>query len=94
MLAAKDVLEGLKSVYMGHCENCIMSKQKRVSFIKTARELKKVLLETVQTDVSGPSKVPKLGGSKFYATFIDDFNRKVWIYFMKHKSEVFVTFKK
>ena len=44
-LAAKGVLEGLKSVDVGHCENYVMSKQKRVSFTRTAIELKKVRLE-------------------------------------------------
>ena len=41
-LAAKEVLESLKSVDVGRCENYVMSKQKRVSFTRTARELKKV----------------------------------------------------
>ena len=41
MLAAKEALEGLKSLDMSHCENYVMSKQKRVSFTKTVRELKK-----------------------------------------------------
>ena len=44
MMAAKGVLEGLKSIDVGRCENCVMSKQKRVSFTRTARELKKVQL--------------------------------------------------
>ena len=44
-LAAKGVSEGLKSVDVGRCENYVMSKQKRVSFTRTARELKKVRLE-------------------------------------------------
>ena len=44
-LATKEVLEGLKSVDVGRCENYVMSKQKRVSFTRTARELKKVRLE-------------------------------------------------
>ena len=44
-LAAKGVLEGLKSVDVGHCENYVMGKQKRVSFTRTARELKKVEIE-------------------------------------------------
>ena len=44
-LAAKEVLEGLKSVDVGRCENYVMSKQKRVSFTKTARKLKKVRLK-------------------------------------------------
>ena len=36
-----EFLEGLKSVDMSPSENCVMSKQKRVSFTKTAREFKK-----------------------------------------------------
>ena len=42
----------------------------------------------------GPSPVSSLGGSRFYVTFIDDFSMKVWVYFLKHKSDVFATFKK
>ena len=73
MLAAKWVLEGLKSIEMGLCESCVISKQKRVSFTKVVREPKKVWLEMIHTDVWRPSPVPSLGGSKFYVTFIDDF---------------------
>ena len=62
-----------------------MSKQKRVSFTNTPREPKKVLLEMVHTDIWGPSSVSSHGGSKFYVTFIDDFSRKIWVYFLKHK---------
>ena len=43
ILVAKGVLEGLKSFDMGPCENCVMSKHKRVSFTKATRELKKVV---------------------------------------------------
>ncbi|KAG6512700.1 hypothetical protein ZIOFF_030829 [Zingiber officinale] len=34
-----------------------------------------------------------LGGSKFFITFIDDFTRKVWIKFLKEKSQAFQAFK-
>ena len=94
MLVAKGALEGLKSVDMCLCESCVMGKQKRVSFTKTSREPKKVRLEMVHTNVWGPSPVSSLGGSRFYVSFIDDFSRKGWVYFMKHKSDVFETFKK
>ena len=94
MLVPKGALEGLNSVDMVFCESCVMGKQKRVSFTKTLKEPKKVRLEMVHTDVWGPSPVSSLGGSRFYVTFIDDFSRKVWVYFLKHKSDVFVTFKK
>ena len=42
MLVAKGVLECLKSVDMSPRENCIMSIQKRISFTKATKELKKV----------------------------------------------------
>ncbi|KAK3038231.1 hypothetical protein RJ639_030840 [Escallonia herrerae] len=32
-------------------------------------------------------------GARYFVTFIDDFSRKIWVYFMKHKSEVFNVFK-
>ena len=30
-----------------------------------------------------------IGGCYYFVTFIDDYSRKVWVYFMKAKSEVF-----
>jgi len=62
MLAAKEVLEGLKSIDVGCCDHCVMSKQKRVGFTRTARELKKVRLEMVHTDVEQDSKTTKQMG--------------------------------
>jgi hypothetical protein len=34
-----------------------------------------------------------LGNSKYYTTFINDFNRKSWIYFLITKSQAFSNFK-
>ena len=94
MLVPKGALEGRKSVDMGLYESYVMGKQKRVSFTKIPRVPKKVKLEMVHIDVGGPSPVSSLGGSIFYVTFIDDFSRKVWFYFLKHKSDMFANFKK
>eukprot|EP00250_Pteridium_aquilinum_P029611 c3982_g1_i1 orf=3-314(-) len=33
-----------------------------------------------------------MGGCRYYVSFIDDHRRKVWVYFMKEKSEVFTHF--
>ena len=38
-------------------------------------------------------EILSLGGSRYFVTFIDDFSRKVWVYFIKQKSEVFEKFK-
>ena len=36
--------------------------------------------------------VPSLGGSRYYVSFINDFSRMTWIYFLKKKLEVFKRF--
>ena len=44
-------------------------------------------------DVWGPTHISSLGDSHYYVTFIDDATRKVWVYFLRKKSDVFQTFK-
>lgn len=39
-------------------------------------------------------KVQTLGGNKYFVTFIDDFSRMCWVYFLRNKSEVLPVFKK
>ena len=65
-----------------------------VSFLKTGRTPKVEKLELVHTDLWGPFLVASLGGSRYYIVFIDDSSRKVWVYFLKNKSDVFENFKK
>jgi len=38
------------------------------------------------------TKTKSIGGCKYYVNFINDHTRKVWVYFMKHKGEVFQHF--
>ena len=68
-------------------------KQNKLSFLICGRKLRATKLELVHTDLWGPSPVASLGGSQYYIIFIDDCSRKVWIYFLINKSEVFNTFK-
>jgi hypothetical protein len=42
--------------------------------------------------VFGPVLVPSLGKSMYYVSFIDDFSRNTWIYFLMNKSYVFDKF--
>lgn len=70
------------------CEHYVYRKQNSVSFpSKDARA--KIILEVVHSDVFGPFLVPSLGGSRYYVSFINDFPKMTWIYFIKKKSEVF-----
>jgi transposase InsO family protein len=43
--------------------------------------------------VFGPIPVPSLGKYVYYVSFIDDFSRNTWIYFLRKKSKVFDKFK-
>ena len=72
---------------------CQFGKQARQPFVQD-RNVSTRPLEVVHSDVWGPTKTKSLVGSSYYVTFIDDYSRKVWVYFMKAKSEVFDHFKK
>ncbi|CAA0831536.1 Uncharacterized mitochondrial protein AtMg00300 [Striga hermonthica] len=94
VLKSRGLLPELESVDVGLCEQCVLGKQKRVSFITTGRAPKTEKLELVHTDLWGPAPVTSLGGSMYYMTFVDDCTRKVWVYFLKRKSEAFDTFRR
>ena len=91
---SKGKLPKLKNVHFDMCESCMMGKQKKLSFLTGGRKLKATKLDLVHINLWGPSPVASLGGSRYYITFIDDYSRKVWVYFLKNKSDVFDTFKR
>ncbi|KAL9269425.1 Retrovirus-related Pol polyprotein from transposon TNT 1-94-like protein [Drosera capensis] len=53
----------------------------------------KVSLEFVYSDVFGPVKQPSIIGLRYMITFIDDYLRYVWVYFMKEKFETLSMYK-
>ena len=75
----------------GVCEACQLGKQSRAVFPHD-QHVSKEVLDVVHTDVWGPTKTTSMGGCRFYVMFIDDHTRKVWVYFMQEKSEVFTHF--
>eukprot|EP00253_Pinus_taeda_P030226 PITA_30226 len=93
ILHGKGMVEGMgnSSLDFDFCENCVYGKQNRVIFPSGGK--RKQILKLVHSDVFGPVKVPSLGKSVYYVSFIDDFSRNTWIYFLKKKSEVFDRFK-
>ena len=46
-------------------------------------------LELVHTDVCGPMKTKSIGGSVYFVSFIDDYTRYAFLYFIREKSQVF-----
>jgi hypothetical protein len=49
-------------------------------------------LQLVHSDLCGPLSSPSFSGCKYFLTFIDDFSRRTWVYFLKLKSKVFDKF--
>jgi hypothetical protein len=93
-LHGKGMVEGMSNCTLDFdfCEHCIYGKQNQVRFSSGATR-EKGILELVHSDVFGPVHVPSLGKSVYYVSFIDDFSRNTWIYFLQKKSEVFGKFK-
>jgi hypothetical protein len=51
------------------------------------------ILELVHSVVCGPMPSTSLRGYVYYVSFIDDYSRKTWVYFLKSKDEVLEKFK-
>jgi transposase InsO family protein len=46
----------------------------------------------VHSDLCGPLPAVSFSVFKYFLTFIDDYSRRTWVYFLKLKSEVFDMF--
>ena len=53
----------------------------------------KGVFDYIHSDLWGPSPTISVEGEKYYVLFVDDFSRKVWVYVLKRKYDVFNTFK-
>jgi len=74
------------------CKHCTFGKQSRHKF-KANNHFSKGVLDYVHLDVLGPSPRVSFQGASYFVIFIDDFSRKVWVYVLKKKADVFNTFK-
>ena len=68
------------------CVDCIKGKQTKHN--KKGSTRSNQLLEIIHTDICGPFDVPYFNGEKYFITFIDDFSRYGYVYFLKEKSQV------
>jgi hypothetical protein len=86
-LHGKGMVEGMSNctLHFDLCEHCIYVKQNRVRFPSGATRARGIL-ELIHSDVFGLVPVPSLGKSLYYVSFIDDFSRNTWIYFLRKKS--------
>jgi hypothetical protein len=73
------------------CKGCALGNFTKASF-PSSDTRSTGILDLVHTDMCGPMNRKSLSGCEYSLTFIDDYSRKTWIYFLKDKSEVFTRF--
>ena len=77
----------LKIDHDGIWKGCAKGNNIKNPFPKSETKTKGTL-ELIHSDVCGPMPSTYLSGYEYYVTFIDDYSRKTWIYFLKAKDEV------
>jgi hypothetical protein len=91
-LSKRGLLKGYTNNELKFCEHCVFGKHKRVKF-NTSVHTTEDILDYVHADLWGPSQKHSLGGCRYMLTIIDDYSRRVFPYFLKHKHEAFDAFK-
>jgi hypothetical protein len=72
------------------CDACQQAKSHQLPYSRSVSSTH-FPLQLVHSDVWGPA-VESVGRKRYYVSFVDDFSRFTWIYFLKYKSEVFQKF--
>lgn len=87
----KDILPNFQ-IPKGKCEICIKAKHSKRPFKSSGRHSDKPL-QLVHMDVCGPLPEKSLGGHLYFVTFIDDYSKKIFLYTLQGKYEVFEKFR-
>ncbi|KAL0420217.1 UNVERIFIED_CONTAM: Retrovirus-related Pol polyprotein from transposon RE1 [Sesamum latifolium] len=91
----KSMLKGLPKLEVRRdtvCAGCQYGKAHQLSCEESNFRAKEPL-ELIHSDVFGPVRQASIGGMKYMVTFIDDFSRYVWVYFMNNKFKTLTKFK-
>lgn len=89
LLVKNGFLKGVDGEDKQECEHCVLGKFHRLSFKKRKHNSEEPLAY-VHSDLWGsPNVTPSLSKCQYYILFVDDFSRKVWVYFLKTKNEAF-----
>ena len=71
-------------------KHCVISKQHRLKFAKATTRSKHIL-DLIHFDVWGSTEV-STGGAKYFVSFTNYYSRRLWVYPMKKKLDVFPIF--
>ena len=68
--------------HSGVCNGCALGKNDKRPF-QSSDSNANGILDLLHSDLCGPMLVTTLSGFSYFVTFIDDYSRKTWIYFLK-----------
>ena len=75
------------------CETCVLAKSHKHSYFPNNTRANKPF-DLVHSDVQGPAPDINSHGFAYFVLVVDDCTLMCWVYFLKHKSEVFDVFVK
>lgn len=94
-LNKKRLLKGLKSCFLKFCKHCTLEKQHKVSFNLIRKEnQKREVLYYFHSNVWILTPTRSHGSACYFVAFLDDYSRKIGVYIMREKFEIFQKFKK
>jgi len=73
------------ALYFDLCIHCIYGKHNWVRFPCTATRAQGIL-DLIHSYVFGSVHASSLGKYVYYVSFIDDYSRHTWVYFIRNKS--------
>nr|GEZ01825.1 retrotransposon protein, putative, Ty1-copia subclass [Tanacetum cinerariifolium] len=87
--------ELLDSIEIKSFEKCVSCMSEKIARKPYSHQVERAtnLLGLIHTDVCGLFNIMSRLGAKYFVTFTDDFSRYGYVYLLKHKHEVFETFK-
>lgn len=92
----KKMVQGMPSLNASSkiCSVCMVGKQHRENIPKRSLWRATQKLQLVHADICGPITPESNSHKRYIITFINDYSRKLWTYFLNLKSKAFTMFKK
>ena len=84
MVEGLPVIKSTTGIHKG----CVVGKHLEHKFDWGKASRASCILGLIHSDIRNPMPITSMNGSRYVLTFIDDFSRYKWVFFIKKKSEV------
>ena len=86
-------LPEIQTQHLGFCDACQVGKQHPTPFTSGDSWQSSQVLQLVHVGICGPIATPFVLESRYFLLFVEDFSRKIWVFFLK-KFDAFTVFQK